>query len=178
MADLEKSAEGLSAVTVIEAAHSLGKRVSLSIVGAGTPEYEAELKDQAAEGPADIELKGKVDHTLLPALYREHDIFVFPSIWPEPFGLTHLEAMASGLPVVSTAGGGQGEFLEDGVNSLVFKEEDAAGLANCLTRLMADEDFCRGLALEGRRVAVELFSVERYVTDLEAWLEEIAGGGK
>ncbi len=32
----------------------------------------------------------------------DHDIFVFPSIWEEPFGLTHIEAMASGLAVVST----------------------------------------------------------------------------
>ena len=37
----------------------------------------------------------------LSGIYREHDIFIFPSSWQEPFGLTHLEAMASGTPVIS-----------------------------------------------------------------------------
>lgn len=166
--------------TLVEAAHALagpdhGLAVKLTVVGAGNHGYEDRLHALAAAGPAEVNFRGRVDHHLLPGLYREHDIFVFPSIWPEPFGLTHLEAMASGLTVVSTAGGGQGEFLEDGVNSLVFTEDDPAGLTDRLARLAADPELSLSLALAGREVAVGRFSVERYVTDLEAWLTEIAG---
>ena len=88
---------------------------------------------------------------------------VFPSIWSEPFGLTHLEAMASGVPVVSTANGGQGEFLRDGVNALVFEPEDAEGLACRLASLIVDDSLRRRIALGGRRLVEREFTLTRYV---------------
>ncbi|MDP8228112.1 MAG: glycosyltransferase, partial [Candidatus Electryoneaceae bacterium] len=108
--------------TFIDAAHRIvrekgPKYLQVSIVGGGTEEYKSQLIKQVADGPACIKFGGQIPHDELPQVYRDNDIFVFSSIWQEPFGLTHLEAMASGTPVISTADGGHGEFLEDNVNS-------------------------------------------------------------
>lgn len=165
--------------TLIEAAHRLAagggfSGVAVSIAGDGPVEYRQRLEKLATEGRARIEFLGRRPHGELAALYRNHDIFVFPSVWQEPFGLTHLEAMASGTPVVSTADGGHGEFLEDGANALVFPKEDAESLAERLKRLLTVPGLASGLAETARRMVEQRFTLRRYVDDLESLLKQAA----
>jgi len=124
----------------------------------------------AGGGPARVEFLGKLDHRELPRLYRENHVFVFPSEWAEPFGLTYLEAMASSLPVVSTAEGGQGEFLVHEENCLVFRPGQVGGLTASLARLADDPGLARRLARAGREVASGSFSQTRYLEELEEFL--------
>ena len=164
---------------LIGAAHAIaearGKDAArVSIVGSGPPDYEQRLRSAAEAGGAEIDFRGRVPHDEMPSVYREHDILVFPSTWQEPFGLTHLEAMASGTPVVSTANGGQGEFLEHDGNALVFEKGNTEQLARCIGRLMDDAELRRRLAENGRRTVEERFALDRYVADLEEFLEEAA----
>ncbi|MDY0287613.1 MAG: glycosyltransferase family 4 protein [Sphaerochaeta sp.] len=147
---------------------------SLTIVGKGEESYTQKLKSLASHLSQKVEFKGLVPHEALPALYRESDLFVFPSIWEEPFGLTHLEAMASGLPVISTANGGQGEFLLDGENALTFPPDNPGSLAAQLGRILRDDHLFRSLAIQGRQTAVSRFGFARYVDELEALLGEAA----
>jgi len=165
--------------TLVEAAHRVAEArgadaLAVTLAGDGPEDYKARLRGLAGQGKARVTFAGKSPHEAMPALYRDHDVFVFPSLWQEPFGLTHLEAMASGTPVASTAEGGQGEFLENGRNALVFAKEDAQGLAERLMRLADDPALARALALEGRRTVEERFTLDRYVRELEAWLAEAA----
>ena len=71
----------------------------------------------------------------MPRVYADHDVFVFPSIWEEPFSIGLLEAMACGQAVVGTTTGGSAEILVDGVNSLVFPPGDPRRLARQVKRL-------------------------------------------
>lgn len=144
----------------------------LTIVGAGDPDYERYLREQA---PADVRFAGRIDHEALPPIYREHDLFVFPSIWKEPFGLTHLEAMASGTTVVSTTQGGPGEFLADGENALTFPKEDPQALCAALERLLDDPALSRRLAGRARQQVLEQFSLDRYLNELERYYREVVG---
>jgi glycosyltransferase involved in cell wall biosynthesis len=167
--------------TLVRAAHRLAQHhpdlpFELSLVGDGSPAYRRHLEGLIAEGPAQIELAGRRPHEELPREYRRHDVFVFPSRWKEPFGLTHLEAMASGLSVVSTANGGQGEFLSDGDNALVVPPGDESRLAEGLARLLRDEGLRCRLALRGRSTVEERFTLDRYVGELELFLAEVATG--
>ena len=166
--------------TLIEAARRIAERrgeeaLRVTVVGKGSPEYEAELRRQAEARGCPVTFRGAIPHDRIASCYREHDFFCFPSTWPEPFGLTHLEAMASGLPVVSTTTGGQGEFLEADRNALVFEKEDAEGLACQIERLLDDAALRARLARAGRETVERRFTLERYVSDLEAFLVEAAG---
>ena len=165
--------------TLIEAAGRIAEArgrgaAAVTVVGGGPQDYVAELERDAAACGAAVEFRGRVPHHELPTIYRDHDVFVFPSTWPEPFGLTHLEAMASGTPVVSTAAGGQAEFLDHGRNALIFEKEDAAGLAARVWELMDSAGLRERLAAAGRATVEERFTLDRYVTELEAFLQEAA----
>ena len=58
----------------------------------------------------DIEFLGMQPKDVMPELYAQADVFLFPSIWNEPFGRVLVEAMASGLVVLGTAKGGALRF--------------------------------------------------------------------
>lgn len=146
----------------------------ISIAGEGGPEYTKRLRDLALAAGVTVRFLGRVPHGEIPSLYRTHDLFVFPSIWREPFGLTHLEAMASGTPVVSTTEGGPGEFLDDGVNALTFEASNPHSLAHALLRLARDQGLAGTLARNARAMVETRFSLDRYVSDLEAFLQERA----
>jgi len=149
---------------------------TLTVAGDGEPEYLKQLADGAAsagKGGIQVNWKGKVSYDAMPEIYRSHDIFAFPSIWEEPFGLTHLEAMASGLPVVSTDNGGQRVFLRDRENALVCRPDDSAGLAAALRMLISDDELRRRIAFEGRKTVERDFTFSRYAGELEDELSSL-----
>jgi glycosyltransferase involved in cell wall biosynthesis len=122
-----------------------------------------------------VEFRGRLPRTELPALYRAHDVFVFPSIWREPFGLTQLEAMASGLAVVATAEGGHGECLRHGENALVFPPGNAEALSAHLARLIDEPGLGVRLATAARAMVGRDYTLDRYTTSLESMLAAAAG---
>ncbi len=169
--------------TLIEAVNRLTRddatpRLRLTIVGSGPSEYVDRLKHLIGAGDGDIRIIGRLPHSDLPEVYRSHDIFVFPSIWAEPFGLTHLEAMASGTPVITTTTGGHAEFIVDGENALTFDPEDVTGLAGQIVRLIGQPELAAQLATTARQLVEDKFTLSRYAADLEALLQEAAEAGE
>jgi glycosyltransferase involved in cell wall biosynthesis len=73
----------------------------------------------------------------------------------EPFGIVVLEALASGSPLVATAGGGPSEIITDGVDGLLVPFGDVPALAASVGRLLADAGLCCRLAAAGRARAAE-----------------------
>ena len=163
-----------TAIESLSALAGQGRELLLDIVGSGDPAYEERLKQLAErlDVAGQVAFLGKISHDRLPEVYRSHDIFVFPSTWDEPFGLTHLEAMACGTPVVSTTKGGPGEFLRDGENALTFEAKDARDLTDKLADLLDDDGLRAAIAKAGRSCVVDLFSADRYVSDLERFLQD------
>ena len=150
-----------------------GAPVRLSVAGSGVPAYVDELRALAAEAgiAAEVDFLGMVPHEGIAALYHRHHVLVFPSEWEEPFGLTHLEAMACGLAVVSTTTGGSAELIRDGRNALAFRAGDPEDLARALDRLRADEGARQALAAAGRRHVEEHHSFSGYVDQLEEFMK-------
>ena len=83
---------------------------------------------------------------------RDATLLVFPSIWFETFGLTIIEAFATGLPVVASRLGTALELIEHGVTGLHFTAGDAQDLARTVQRALGDT---YGLAALGRRGRLE-----------------------
>lgn len=163
--------------TLVEAARILGDRsgvrYELTIAGAGGQDYLSRLERAAADSSTPTQLVGRFAHSAVPPLYRSHDIFVFPSIWDEPFGLTHLEAMASGTLVVATGHAGPGEFLVHEENALLFEKEQAGQLADQIARLAGDDSLRRRLALAARKTVEERFTLSSYVDRQIAWFRDL-----
>jgi glycosyltransferase involved in cell wall biosynthesis len=89
----------------------------------------------------------------LPAEIAKAHIHVVPSRWDEPFGLTTLEGMASGLATVASATGGTPEVVGDA--GLMFDRESVEQLADRLWELVENPDHRREVAARCRRRAEE-----------------------
>jgi glycosyltransferase involved in cell wall biosynthesis len=98
-------------------------------------------------------------------LARLH-VLVHASKTAEPFGQVVLEGLASGVPVVATAGGGPSEIITDGVDGLLYPSGDVAALAAHLRELRTDPSLRRRLAVGGVRRALD-FSPSAAIARIE-----------
>lgn len=99
--------------------------------------YEALLKQiQVPDLRGKVHLAGYVDQKDLPAVYAGARLFVYPSLH-EGFGFPPLEAMACGVPVISTRSSSLAENLERAAE--LVAPDDIAGLADAMQRLLTDD---------------------------------------
>jgi glycosyltransferase involved in cell wall biosynthesis len=88
---------------------------------------------------------------LVPA-YQRADVFVYPSVWDEPFGMPLVEAMACGVPVVSPRSGGIPEFVKDGENGLLVERGNADALGQALMEVLANPERRQRMGQKGRKL--------------------------
>ena len=166
--------------TAVEALNLLVKSghetATLTIVGdSAAKDFQADLRRMISSYQLDkhVRFTGQVQREDTPRIYQEHDVLIFPSVWDEPFSITVLEAMASGLAVVGTATGGSGEILEDGVNALIFEKENAQQCADCVARLFSDQQLFEQVRRRGRCTIEQKHQLEQMVDTIEHSLESI-----
>lgn len=143
--------------------------VRVTLAGQCDPGYQADLAQKSSAGVA-VEFAGSVLPGEAALVYRDHDIFVWPVPTPVPFSLVHLEAMASGLVVISTALGGVVEVMRDSENGFVILPDRPKQLANRISRLVNDPGLAQNLATSARSHVEQHFSMERFAADLDAFL--------
>ena len=151
---------------------------SLTLLGGWDEREQRRLSALAADaGVAErIVFGGQRSRTEVHAAYGDADAVVFPVRWEEPWGLVPLEAMGRGRPVVATGRGGSGEYLRDGVNSLLFKAGDPAALAAAVGRLARDAELRRRLREAGFETAAQ-HTEERFNATVLAEVERAATAG-
>jgi glycosyltransferase involved in cell wall biosynthesis len=117
------------------------------VIAGGPPPDELDADPEARRlraiaeqiGVADrLRILGSVPSAQMPAWYRSADVVCCPP-WYEPFGLTPLEAMSCGVPVVTYAVGGLAESVIDGVTGVHVAPRDVRGLAVALRGLLTDD---------------------------------------
>jgi glycosyltransferase involved in cell wall biosynthesis len=119
-----------------------------------------------------VEYVGTVSREELVRRYRESQVLVSPSLF-EGFGLPAVEAMACGLPVVTTRAGAFPEIVEDGVNGLVVPPADAPALAAAVRRLLSDPDLCRRMGHAARERITRDLTWRRAAEKLVQVYEEV-----
>lgn len=169
--------------TVIEAVGLLfaacpGYRLKLTIVG--DHQFDLAYTDHLHKMIDDygihelVTFTGKVAHACVEEYYRANNIFVFSSIWDEPFGITQLEAMSYGLVVLGTVVGGSGDVLKSGVNGLIFERANALACAREIRRLAEDRSLYERLREGALNSVRKRFKFSRLVGDVEHILGEAA----
>jgi glycosyltransferase involved in cell wall biosynthesis len=133
----------------------------LVVVGPDMTDHEMNAGDEVRRRIANEDLAQGVrllgPREDVAVLLRGADIFVQPSHY-EAFGISVLEAMASGLPVVATAVGGMQDYLRHEVNALLCKPGAPDELRTQMRALIASPELRRRLALEARRTVQREFA--------------------
>jgi glycosyltransferase involved in cell wall biosynthesis len=108
----------------------------------------------------------------IPDVLASCDIAVLPS---RAEGLPNavLEYMAAGLPTIASRVGGNAELVEDGVTGLLVPAENSEALATALLRLMRDPEGARRMALNGQKMAIENYSFERLIREVDSLYTEL-----
>lgn len=172
--------------TVIDAVAELHRRgmsdAYLVVVGGASQDpdedpYVRRLMHRADElGISEnVRFAGRVDHHLLPQYYGAADVFV-TTPWYEPFGITPLEAMACGLPVIGSNVGGIKYTVRDGETGFLVPPSDAAAVADRLGELHDLPWLASALSENARRRAEDLFTWSQVTGSLIELYERVLGG--
>lgn len=142
------------------------------LVLAGSGKWEKALRRDA---PANVTFAGTVARDAMPALYRSAQIYVQPSRF-EGMSNAILEALASGLPIVSTDIPGNDGVIANDVNGLVVPVDDASALTAALARLIADPQLRADMGRASRKAAEDKYSFPALFYAYEETYRSIAAG--
>lgn len=145
----------------------------LRIVGSGDalPDHRALAGSLGLGGV--VSFSGRLRGVALREAYTRARVLVLPSLTAsESFGMTLVEAMASGRPVIGSAVGGIPEVVSDGVTGVLVRPGDEVALASACVRLLGDDALCRRMGTAGRRSAETRYAwpqrLDEYVRILRA----------
>ena len=141
----------------------------LLIVGEGPELGRTERLIEELGVSAQVELIGEAQDVV--ALLSISDLFLLPSL-QESFGLSALEAMSCGVPVVASNVGGLPEVVIDGVTGFLHPPDAVDRMAGSAIGMLSDPELHARMAADGVRLAVERFSASRIVPQYEALYEQ------
>ena len=119
-----------------------------------------------------VDYLGVIDTNDVPKLINQSRSFIYPSR-EEPFGLSIIEAMACGVPVITTNVYGPSEIITEGIDGLAVDPEDVGKLVNAV-RALLDNETLRGKIGEAGRVTVEKrFDIKRHLEGLVSIYQDL-----
>jgi glycosyltransferase involved in cell wall biosynthesis len=152
----------------------LKAKLSLAPPDAGT--YQSYLKAKVyGDLAGKVEFLGFIPRPDLIERYYSADIFAFPPIWNEGFGLPPLEAMAAGVPVVASRSGAVVETVKDRSTGILVEKNDVKSLADALLTLLEDEDLREDMGRAGRKRALEHFTWDRVAEKMHSRYQALCG---
>jgi glycosyltransferase involved in cell wall biosynthesis len=110
-------------------------QVQVNLVGTG--ELTAALQERVQKSGLPVRFWGMVDNGRIEEVFRETDVLILPSIWPENQPVTITEAMASRTPVIASAIGGIPELVSNDYNGYLFRPGSAVELAEKMSEFVA-----------------------------------------
>jgi sugar transferase (PEP-CTERM/EpsH1 system associated) len=159
-------------VEVLTTAPQLRQRLRLIMIGDGPLRREA-LAILEAAGVDDLAwLPG--ERKDIPEIMRGLDCFVLPSLG-EGISNTILEAMASGLPVIATAVGGNTELVSEGINGRLVPAADPSALAKAIIDLAQQPELAKSLGQQGRQQIEQRYSMAAMVQSYQQVYDQQLG---
>jgi len=124
------------------------KNIELILIGEGNE--KTNLRNIAKTSKAKIKLMGYIPHDQIAMEYGKADVFVLPSL-NEGMSNSMLEAMACGLPIISTNTGGTKELING--NGFIVKMRDAVAIKNAILNYIENPDLIRDHGIKSRKIA-------------------------
>lgn len=148
----------------------------LHIYGDGASKSEKKYRDMLKEKSKELSViwHGKVEYDKIDQTYASFDMMILPSICLEVFGLTVLESLSSGRPVISTRCGGPEDLIKNGVDGILVKPNDVQDLANSLNKCIDEPKYVQKLSSN----ISEVNTLENHILDLEYIYVDILKGKK
>ncbi len=152
----------------------------MTIVGEGPLENAIRRDVRVASLEGSVHLMGAQPQELVREVFRNTDVFVLPCVEAasgdmDGIPVVLIEALALGVPVISTEVSGIPELVESGVSGELVASGDAEALANALAGLLADPDRASAYAQAGRRTVEREFELSGNVDRLERLIEQAVG---
>lgn len=130
-------------------------------------EYISQLQKEAAKIEKFIYFTKFVPVNQISKFYTMSDIFVCPSQWEEPLARVIYEAMAAGLPVVTTKRGGNPEVIINGKNGFVIEQyNQASAFAKVINKLLSDKKIIKNMGNINRKLVCEKYNFQQYALNL------------
>ena len=169
---LSEDKDPFTAIRALAAAHRAGlSHLTLDLFGNGEPAYLAQIDEEIATlGLASHVRRRHALASEMRQLYSQYDALLFTSNWGEPFAITPLEAMASGLPVITSLDGGQPELARHGINSLVAAAADPELYATRIAELGSSRELREAIAATGLAEVRARFDIAPITREIEAFL--------
>ncbi|PAD69260.1 glycosyl transferase family 1 [Bacillus sp. 7586-K] len=165
---------------LIRALPELSKRfndLALVIVGSkwfsqnDVTDYVAYIRSLANRLSVPVVTTGFVAPNEIQNWFAAADLFVCTSVWQEPLARVHYEAMAAGLPIVTTARGGNPEVIQLGENGLVVENpEDPNNFTEAISKILSNKALMKRMGEKGRELALTLYQWDRVGSEiLDVW---------
>ena len=152
----------------VEAMQMLREKVECRYFIFGDGEYRPQLERQIAEMGLSrtVEIRPGVSQDDVPSIYASVNAAIFPSVGDEALGISVIEAMASGLPVIATACGGMKESVVHNTTGFLVPLRDAQAIANSVDKLATNPGLAQAMGESGRARTAEHFELTRIVDEL------------
>lgn len=154
-------------IYLIRAAEFINGAVVIVGDGPEKKNLEEEIKKRKLSNVVMVGYINPNDERLFHAFYERADVYVSPSIWQEPLGLTIIEAMAAHTPVVATKKGGILSIIKDKQNGFLIRARNSKEIADTVNMLLADDKLRAKTGDEGYRTVLENFTWEKIASQFE-----------
>jgi len=133
-------------------------------------DYVSYMRALAARSKLPVIMTGYVPAHEVHRWFYAGDIFVCTSMWEEPLARVHFEAMAAGLPFLTTARGGNPEVIHGGNGILIQDPNDPLEYASHLNALLSDMGGARQMGMHGRQLVERHFTWDRVAREImDVW---------
>jgi glycosyltransferase involved in cell wall biosynthesis len=163
---------------LLEAYARMEVTAQLELAGSGIAAQATQRAVATHPARERIRLLGHLDDAGMRDAYARASVVVVPSLWPEPFGLVGIEALAAGRPVVTTGVGGMADWARIDLGVLVVSPGHAAALAAALDRALSDPAWTARARTDGAPWVRIRHSVAAHAARLVEVLATSASGGR
>lgn len=150
----------------IEALLFLPENIKFIILGTGYQEGELKEKVKKLGLESRVRFLGFVPHEDMPQYLHISDIFIRPAL-SEGFGISYVESMASGIPVIATRVGGIVDFVEHGETGLFCEVKNPRSIAQKVEKLITDKELYDYIVNNAQSMVKNIYDWDRIASDMK-----------